>query len=84
MIFLLELPEGAEPHAWFAFDGEDLRAKLDARGGPPDCALKIWPDEASAVLAFENEAEPLWQGRGWRARRALHEQLLATEVIAED
>lgn len=84
MIYLLELPDNGAAHAWFAFDGEDLRTKLAARGGPPDCALKIWPDEASALHAFENESDPLWQGSGWRARRALYQQLLATEVLAED
>jgi hypothetical protein len=84
MIYLLELPDDAPPRVWFAFDGDDLRAKLAVRGGPPGCELRLWPDEASAVLAFEDEAEPLWQGTGWRARRALHEQLVATEALAAD
>ena len=84
MIYLLELPAGQAPHAWFAFDGEDLRAKLDARGGPPDCELHLWPDEQSALLAFEDGTQPLWHGPGWRARLALREQLIATEALAED
>ena len=83
MIYLLERPDAAPPRAWFAFDGDDLRAKLAAQGGTPDHPLTIWPDEASAVLAFENEADPLWQGSGWRARAALYEQLIATEALAE-
>ena len=44
MIYLLELPDGAPPRCWFAFDGEDLRAKLDAMGGPPGHAMRLWPD----------------------------------------
>lgn len=83
MIYLLELPEGAPPRCWFAFDGEDLRAKVEAMGGPPGHPMRVWADEASAILAFEDEAEPLWQGAGWRARHALHAQLVATEALAE-
>jgi len=83
VIFVLECPEGTSPHCWFAFDADDLRAKIAANGGPPGHPMHLWPDEASAVMAFENEADPLWQGGGWRRRAALHEQLLATEVIAE-
>jgi hypothetical protein len=84
MIFVLELPEGAAPRAWFAFDGDDLARKLEAGGGVPGHPMHLWPDEAAAVLAMEDEADPLWQGTGWRARLALREQLLATEVLAED
>jgi hypothetical protein len=83
VIFVLECPEGAPPRAWFAFDADDLRSKLAARGGPPDCAMQLWPDEAGALRAFENDAEPAWQGSGWKARLALREQLVATEVLAE-
>ena len=85
MIYLLELPEGQEPYAWFAYDAEDLRAKLDARGGPPGCELHLWPDEESAILAFEDETSELWRRPGgWRGRYALREQLIATEALAED
>lgn len=83
MIYLLEWPDDAPPRAWFAFDGDDLRAKLAARGGPPAWPLEIWPDEPSAVLALEDDASPLWAGAGWRARLALREQLIATEALAE-
>lgn len=84
MIFVLELPPAAEPRAWFAFDGEDLQRKFSAAGGPPGHPLHLWVDEDRALLACENDAEPLWQGNGWRARWALRQQLLATEVLAED
>lgn len=84
MIYVLELPEAAAPRAWFAFDGDDLRRKLAACGGPPDHAMQLWPDEMHAVLAFENDADPLWQGDGWRARQALRAQLIATEALCDD
>lgn len=83
MIYVLELPEAAPPRVWFAFDGADLRRKLDANGGVPAHAMHLWPDEASAVLAMEADSEPLWQGEGWKARWALREQLIATEALAE-
>lgn len=83
MIFVLESPEQGDPRVWFAFDGEDLRAKIAASDGPPGCAMHIWPDEVSAVLDFENDGFALWQGAGWKARWALREQLVATEVLAD-
>ena len=83
MIYVLELPADAPPRAWFAFDGDDLRIKLATRGGPPEWPLHLWPDEASAVLALEDEADPAWQGGGWKARWALREQLVATEALAD-
>lgn len=84
MMFLLELPPGARPRVWFAFDADDLHRKLEAGGGLPSCEIRLWPDEESALMACENDAEPQWQGDGWRARWALREQLIATEVLAED
>lgn len=84
MMFLLEQPPGVTPRVWFAFDADDLHRKLDAGGGLPDWPIQLWPDEESALMACENDAEPLWQGDGWRARWALREQLIATEVLAED
>lgn len=85
MIYVLELPEGdgAQPRAWFAFDGDDLRLKLAAAGGAPNCEMRLWRDEAAAVLAYEDDAEPAWQGQGWKARWALREQLIATEALAD-
>ncbi len=54
-------------------------ATLRARG-----AARIYWDEAEAMAAFERGADPIWQGDGWRARWALREQLVATEVLADD
>ncbi len=83
MIYVLEMPEGGPPRVWFAFDGDDLRLKMAASGGVPACPIHLWPDEASAVLAFENDGEPLWQGEGWQRRWVLREQLVATDALAD-
>jgi hypothetical protein len=84
MIYVLELPQAAPAHVWFAFDGADLERKLEAKGGVPGHPMHLWPDEATAVLAMEAESDPLWQGEGWKARWALREQLIATEALAEN
>lgn len=47
-----------------------------------DC--RVYRDEAQATAAFERADEPAWQGPGWRARLALRNQLIATEVLADD
>lgn len=83
MIYVLECPEGASPRAWFAYDPTDLQRKFDAAGGPPDCEMRLWADEQAAILAFEDDGEPLWQGQGWKARWALREQLIATEALSD-
>ena len=86
MIYVLELPEGAAPRAWFAFDPDDLARKLEGSdAGALHAAgrCRVYPDEAAAMAAFERSADPAWQGEGWRARWALREQLIATEVLAE-
>lgn len=83
MIFVLECPPGAAPLAWFAYDADDLRGKIAARGGVPGCEMSLWSDEAEALRAFEDDTLPLWRGAGWKARLALREQLVALEVLAE-
>jgi hypothetical protein len=83
MIYVLECPEAADPRVWFAYDVGDLQRKFDAAGGPPGCEMRLWADEQAAILAFENDAEPLWQGLGWKARWALREQLVATDALAD-
>lgn len=55
------------------------RAALSEVGGQ----AWLWPDEPAAVLAWEDDSLPAWHGPGWKARQALHEQLLATEAVAE-
>jgi hypothetical protein len=95
MIFVLEVPDQADPSAWFAFDLDDLLRKIETRApglladsntraaeGTSRC--RIFWSEAEAVSSFERASDPLWQGPGWRARLALREQLIATEVLADD
>lgn len=50
MIFVVEVPHDAHPHAWFAYDGEDLLAKIAAED-----ALQPWEifDQTSARELFE-------------------------------
>lgn len=87
MIFVVEQPDGAEPRAWFAFDVDDLRAKLahsDAAALHATGRCRVYPDESAAMAAFERADDPAWAGPGWRARWALREQLVALEVLAED
>jgi len=159
MIHVLQGLGGAEPYAWFAFDGPDLLRKVAAddvlqaweiwdccsprellsmfdetpdvhdvaQRYPGICALarehgwdtplyradhllgrgvfqtgpvslehacaaalrqrgecRMWSDDSLAVLAIEADADPIWLGEsGWRARRALREQLLAIDALAE-
>lgn len=98
MIFVVEVPDQADPSAWFAFDLDDLLRKIEQRapglmeaaagddGGapPPGPRCRIFWSEAEATAAFERAADPLWQGQGWKARHALREQLAALEVLADD
>ena len=95
MIFVLEVPDQAEPSAWFAFDLDDLLRKIETRApgllaaaDTPSTAgtsrCRIFWSESGAMAGFEHTADPLWQGAGWRARLALREQLIATEVLADD
>jgi hypothetical protein len=52
---------------------------LRARG---DC--HVYWNEAQAMAAFERRDDPAWQGQGWRAHRALREQLISLEILADD
>jgi hypothetical protein len=165
MIFVVERPAVGLPHAWFAFDADDLLRKVAAASGqdpwevhdvatarqllddqdsspqaadvrqrfPGICALadaagwdsplyradallgrgcyraqpvslydavvaalgrsvphdvadpcRIYWTEAAATAAMERADDPFWRDDGWRARLALRQQLIATEVLADD
>lgn len=87
MIHVLEMPEDAAPRAWFAFDAEDFRRKLEGcEAGVLFAAGRchVFADESAALAAFERADDPAWQGQGWRARHALREQLVALEILADD
>jgi hypothetical protein len=97
MIFVVEVPDQADPSAWFAFDLDDLLHKIETRApgltldasldgapvaGRPRC--RIFWNEAEATAAFERIDDPLWQNGGARARDALRGQLVALDVLADD
>ncbi len=82
MIYVLDLSPISAPRAWFAFDADDLERKcvtLDAK----DERCIYW-NEAQAVAAFEGHDPRIAKPTQWRARRALYEQLVALEVLADD
>ena len=83
MIYVVELPEQGDPRAWFSFDKGDLARKLLDIADDGVERVVYW-NEVEAVGAFEG-GDPLIAGQaGWRARRALYEQLVALEVLADD
>ena len=83
MIYVVELPDQGHPRAWFAYDKEDFVGKMATLASPQGERCVYW-DEAEAVAAFEG-GDPLIAGKVlWRARYALHEQLVALEVLADD
>lgn len=57
-----------------------LLAALGARGHP----CRIYWTDSEAVAASEGSDPQLGERQQWRARHALHEQLVALEVVADD
>jgi hypothetical protein len=85
MIIVLEMPVQADPHAWFAFDVDDLLRKLGAHDAEAVAdSHRIYWDEAEAMAAFERVDDPAWVEGRWRARWALREQLVALEILSDD
>ena len=83
MIYVVELPDEGYPRAWFAYDKEDFVGKLPTLATPQGERIVYW-DEAEAVAAFEGR-DPLIADKAlWRARHALHEQLVALDVLTDD
>lgn len=83
MIYVVELREHGDPRAWFAFDDADLERK-QASLATSAITTCIYRSDAEAVAAFEG-ADPRIAGKAhWRARHALHAQLVALEVLADD
>lgn len=62
----------------------DTLPLADGPGGMDGARCRIFWNEAEATAAFERADDPWWAGPGWRARHALREQLVATEVLADD
>jgi hypothetical protein len=83
MIYVVELPNIGYPRAWFAYDKEDFAHKMVTLATPEGERYVYW-DEAQAVAAYEGH-DPLLADRSmWRACHALHEQLVALEVLTDD
>lgn len=83
MIYVVELPGQGQPYAWFAFDKEDFVNKLLTLAAPDGERYVYW-NEAEAVHASEG-SDPLIADKAmWRARHALHEQLVSLDVITDD
>ncbi len=83
MIYVVELPCQGHPRAWFAYDKEDFVRKMETLATPQGERCVYW-DETEAVAAFEG-GDPRIAGKAlWRARRAIYEQLVALEVLADD
>jgi hypothetical protein len=80
MIYVVELPSQGEPRAWFAFDAGDLERKFLTLT-VESC---IYWNESQAVNAFEGNDPRIAGKKHWKARRALYEQLVALEVLADD
>ena len=83
MIYVVELPDQAYPRAWFAFDKEDFVDKLATLATQNGERIVYW-DEAEAVDAFEGRDPLIADKSMWRARHALHEQLVALDVLTDE
>ena len=83
MIYVVELPDQSHPRAWFAYDKEDFVRKMETLATSQGERYVYW-NEAEAVAAFEGR-DPLIAGKElWRARHALHEQLVSLDVLTDD
>jgi hypothetical protein len=83
MMYVLDIPDAGDPRAWFAFNDDDLARKKVSIAAPVG-ERYVYANEAQAVGAFEG-GDPRIAGKAfWRARRALYEQLVAMDVLADD
>lgn len=83
MIYVVDIPVQGEPRAWFAFNTDDLaRKRVTLPAGTGERCI-YW-NESEAVGAFEGNDARIAGKEHWRARRALYEQLVALEVLADD
>lgn len=83
MIYVVELPSLGYPRAWFAYDKEDFAHKMLSLAAPEGEQYVYW-DEAEAVAAFEGRDLLIADKSMWRARHALHEQLVALDILTDD
>jgi hypothetical protein len=83
VIYVVELPSQGYPRAWFAFDKEDFANKFVTMACPLGERYVYW-DEAEAVAAYEGHDPLIADKSKWRARHALHEQLVALDVLTDE
>lgn len=83
MIYVVELPDQGYPRAWFAYDKEDFVSKMETLATPHGERYVYW-NEAEAIAAFEGRDPLIADKAMWRARHALHEQLVALDVLTDD
>jgi hypothetical protein len=84
LIYVLEVPEARNARAWFAYDADDLAHKMLVSQTLEAGKFSIYWSDAEALAAFEGADPQLVGGAGWWARRALWEQLVSLEVLADD
>lgn len=83
MIYVVEIPEQGYPQAWFAYDKADFAHKMLTLATPEVERYVYW-NEVEAVAAFEGRDPLIADKSMWRARHALHEQLVALDVLTDD
>jgi len=83
VIYVVEIPSQRYPQAWFAYDKADFAHKMLALATPEVERYVYW-NEAEAVAAFEGRDPLIADKSMWRARHALHEQLVALDVLTGD
>lgn len=84
MIYVLELSAPQAARAWFAYDAEDLSRKVMASETLTAGEFIVYWSDSEALAAFEGGDPRIAGASGWRARRALYDQLVALEVLADD
>jgi hypothetical protein len=83
VIHVLEIAGPRLARAWFAYDKDDLLAKLEI-SVKPDIEHCLYWDDSDALAAFEGGDPRIAGADGWWARRALYHQLVALEILADD
>jgi hypothetical protein len=83
LIYVIEFTIQGDPRAWFAYDKEDFVCKMETMASLDGERYVYW-DEAQAVAAFEGRDPLIADKSMWRARHALHEQLVALDVLTDE
>ncbi len=83
MIYVVEFPHYGHPCAWFAYDKADF-VRAMATLATPELVRYVYWNEAEAVAAVEGRDPLIADQSMWRARQALHEQLVALDLLTDD